>query len=162
MGGLNQDFPSGRATFQNSRGQISDIDAVISRRNNPVIENVTIVVDEDEMSELARRNEGNHVSIHKNSWPGLSTGDHRAIIVELLFEAEKSKCERQKREPKIDWHNTTQRELYKEQVEIDFNDDRDIEKELETLNRFGDRMETEVKLGCLLERLNSKLLACEN
>ena len=119
------------------------------------------MVDEDELNDLKARNENNYEAIHKNSWPSLSTGDHRGLIIETEFAAEQEKTKKKPREKRLDWHNIKHREKYMEIVEREFNNDRRIEDKLKTMGPFNDRGETETKLDEIIEEMNNKLLACE-
>lgn len=105
-------------TFLNTMGHLSCIDHIIANSNNLSIRNVNVIVDEDEISDLNQRYAVNHKGIHKNSWPGLSTGDHRAIEIELDIGGvvESNKIGEVNR--KLDWNNTEHKNEYMKNIGI--------------------------------------------
>lgn len=98
-------------TFQNTQGHNSWIDHVIIKRDNKNIISVNIETDDDQLNELKARDEKNHKSVHRNSWPGQNIGDHLAIMTEVIannIQPAKTTI----RTKKIDWNKESHREIY--------------------------------------------------
>ena len=145
-------------TFQNTSGQTSFIDLVLTKSNQKSLINATVVVDGEEIKDLSERDINNYEHIHRTSWPDLNLGDHMAINVEIIAQEVQPKVKRLIR--KIDWNNAKQKHIFEELSRKTFDSSKFIER-LNGINEHMDRTTAQSSLAVIIDDLNLELINIE-
>ena len=146
-------------TFQNTQGHISFIDQVISKRDNPNIANLMVVVDKDEMEDLAIRNESNFNEIHRNCWPELNLGDHRGIITEAVAN-EFRPTKNSERKKTLDWTKNEHNEVYSNKIVKNLQD-KNLEIKLLNVTSHMDKELATSEVENIIDEFNDILVNSE-